>query len=145
MSPVDPEIKEMRDRLTPHKPTLDDLRRMFFLLLKDNNETFIVIDGLDECPESNDEREGVLRWLEEIVTQQFPGLHILIASRPEADIRDSMASTSVSGLPIMTDSANADIARYVAQQLEENRRLSKLNQTIKKEIENTLRKGATGM
>jgi hypothetical protein len=50
---------------------------------------YIIIDGLDECPNASgmpSPREKVLMFLEELVKLHFESLHICITSRPEVDI-----------------------------------------------------------
>ncbi|KAH9018457.1 hypothetical protein EDB84DRAFT_647789 [Lactarius hengduanensis] len=64
--------------------------------------TFIVLDALDECPDSPgipSPRHEVLELVKELVDLHLQGLHICATSRPEVDIRavlDPLASRSVS-------------------------------------------------
>src|SRR5579863_5102014 len=50
---------------------------------------YIIIDGLDECPNTSNmpsPREKVLMFLEELVKLHLDSLYICITSRPEVDI-----------------------------------------------------------
>ena len=78
---------------------------------------FIVLDALDECPDSSgipSPRNEVLQLVKELVNLDLQGLHICATSRPEVDIRailESLASRSVS---LHDESGQtADIADYV--------------------------------
>jgi len=51
---------------------------------------YIVLDALDECPNTSgipSPRELVLNLLKDLVSLQLPNLHICVTSRPEIDIR----------------------------------------------------------
>ena len=50
---------------------------------------FVIIDGLDECPNTSgmlSAREKVLMFVKDLVNLRLRDLHICITSRPEADI-----------------------------------------------------------
>ena len=52
---------------------------------------YIVIDALDECPNTSaipSSRAKVLNLLEELIKSQIPSLRICVTSRPETDIKD---------------------------------------------------------
>ena len=78
---------------------------------------FIVLDALDECPDSSGlppPRSEVLQFMKELVDLRLRGLYICATSRPEVDIRtvlEPLASRSVS---LHDESGQkADIAKYV--------------------------------
>ena len=61
------------------------------LSIPDSRRIYLVIDALDECPDSSgipSPRERVLQFLRELVELRLPNLHICVTSRPEIDIRD---------------------------------------------------------
>ena len=65
------------------------LKRM--LILPDQHPTYLIIDALDESPNTSGippPRQRVLRLLEELINLHLPDLHICVTSRPEIDIRD---------------------------------------------------------
>ncbi|KAH9034365.1 hypothetical protein EDB83DRAFT_2525174 [Lactarius deliciosus] len=92
--------------------TLQDTRRLL-----GRGPTFIVLDALDECPDSPgipSPRHEVLELVKELVDLHLDGLHICATSRPEVDIRavlEPLASRSVS-LHNQTGQ-QTDIADYV--------------------------------
>jgi hypothetical protein len=61
------------------------------LTLPDQLPTYLIIDALDESPNTSgipSPRERVLHILEELVNLRLPNLRICVTSRPEIDIRD---------------------------------------------------------
>jgi hypothetical protein len=61
------------------------------LSLPDQRPIYLVIDAIDECPNSTgipSPRERVLQLIRELVELHIPNLHICVTSRPEVDIRD---------------------------------------------------------
>ena len=61
------------------------------LTLPDLRPTYLIIDALDESPNTSgipSPRERVLHLLEELVKLCLPNLHICVTSRPEVEIRD---------------------------------------------------------
>ena len=78
---------------------------------------YIIIDGLDECPDTfgrPSPREKVLVFLERLVDIHLQNLHVCITSRPEVDIR-----TTIDRLPFRTVSLHnesgqrQDIVNYI--------------------------------
>jgi hypothetical protein len=72
------------------------------LRLPGQGSIFIVLDALDECPDSSgfpSPRDEVLQLVKELVELRLEELHICATSRPETDIRaalEPLASRSVS-------------------------------------------------
>ena len=88
------------------------------LRLPGQGPIFIILDGLDECPESpgipSSPRNEVLQLVKELVDLHLKELHICVTSRPEVDIRavlEPLASHSVS---LHDESGQkTDIADYI--------------------------------
>ncbi|KAH8980689.1 hypothetical protein EDB92DRAFT_1820498 [Lactarius akahatsu] len=86
------------------QPSDDTLKECLkeMLRLLGHGPTFIVLDALDECPDSPgipSPRHEVLELVKELVDLGLDGLHICATSRPEVDIRvvlDPLASRSIS-------------------------------------------------
>ena len=72
------------------------------LRLPGQGPIFIILDALDECPDSSEipsPRDQVLQLVKELVDLDLKSLHICATSRPEVDIRavlDPLAFRSVS-------------------------------------------------
>jgi hypothetical protein len=62
---------------------------MDMLRLEGQPAIYIIVDALDECPNTSGmptPREKVLEFLEDLVDSQLPNVHICVTSRPEFDI-----------------------------------------------------------
>jgi hypothetical protein len=60
------------------------------LTLPDQSPIYLIIDALDESPDTSgipSPREEVLQLLTELVELRLPDLHICVTSRPQDDIR----------------------------------------------------------
>ena len=65
------------------------MKQMF--RLPDRRPIYLLMDGLDECPDTSgipSPRERVLQFVKELAELRLPNLHICVTSRPEVDIRD---------------------------------------------------------
>ena len=85
-------LYESHDRGTK-QPSDDLLTRCLkqMLSITDQGQIYIIVDALDESPDSSgipSPRERVLQLLKELVELRLPNLHICVTSRPEVDIRD---------------------------------------------------------
>ena len=61
------------------------------LRLPDKRPTYLIIDALDESPNTSgieSPRDRVLHLMKGLVELRLPNLHICVTSRPEIDIRD---------------------------------------------------------
>ena len=87
------------------------------LRLPGQRQMFIVLDALDECPDSftfPSPRDEVLQLVKELVDLHLPGLHICVTSRPEVDIRAVLEPLAFRSVSLHDESGQkADIADYV--------------------------------
>ena len=78
---------------------------------------YIIIDGLDECPNTfgmPSPREKVLKFVEELVDLHLENLHICITSRLEADIKSSLDRLPFDQISLDTESGQVqDIIDYI--------------------------------
>jgi hypothetical protein len=61
------------------------------LTLPDQRPTYLIIDALDESPNTSgipSPRDRVLRFLRELIDLSLPNLHVCVTSRPEIDIQN---------------------------------------------------------
>jgi hypothetical protein len=108
---------------------------------KQFEETFIILDALDECQE----RGELLELLEEINGSGTKKLHILVTSRRERDISEALEALHATEIVLDNDVTSTDIHTHVAQQLQNDPKLRKWPVNIQEEIELALMKGAQGM
>jgi hypothetical protein len=100
----------------PSDDTLKEcLKAMLRLLAK--SPTFIVLDALDECPDTfafPSPRDEVLQLVKELVNLDLQELHICATSRPEVDIRAVLEPLAFRSISLHDESGQqADIADYV--------------------------------
>jgi hypothetical protein len=61
------------------------------LTVPDQHPTYLIIDAIDECPNTSgipSPRERVLQFVKDLVDLRLPNLHICVTSRPEIDIQN---------------------------------------------------------
>jgi hypothetical protein len=68
------------------RPTTEGLALTLQHMLRGFNQTFIILDALDECKE----REELLGLIESIVNWKLEMLHLLAASWKENDIKETL-------------------------------------------------------
>ena len=94
---------------------LECLKRM--LTLPDQLPTYLIIDALDESPNTSgipSPRERVLQLVKELVNLHLPNLRICVTSRPEVDIRDVLESLTSFRVSLHDQSGQKqDIEDYV--------------------------------
>jgi hypothetical protein len=87
------------------------------LLLPDQPPIYLIIDAVDECPNSSgipSPRERVLQLLKDLVDLQLPNLRICVTSRPEIDIRNILEPLTSCRVSLHDQSGQKkDIENYV--------------------------------
>lgn len=109
-------------------------------------ETYLVVDGLDEIPYGR-MRNDVLELLSEISTlPNAERIHILVTSRIEIDISNSLkVSHGWKHYEIQDSQVGNDIALYISSQIAAHQRLNCLPRRVKDMIKSRLINGAHGM
>jgi hypothetical protein len=100
----------------PSDDTLKEcLKQMLRLLAQ--GPTFIVLDALDECPDSSafpSPRDEVLQLVKELFDLHLPELHICATSRPEVDIQAVLEPLAFRSVSLHDESGQkTDIAEYI--------------------------------
>ncbi|KAN0139487.1 hypothetical protein V8E53_002988 [Lactarius tabidus] len=101
------------------QPSDDTLKECLkqMLRLPGQRPIFIVLDALDECPDSSGlppPRTEVLQLVKELVDLRLRGLYICATSRPEVDIRIVLEPLAFRSVSLHDESGQkADIADYV--------------------------------
>ena len=87
------------------------------LALPGQGPIFIILDALDECPNTcgiPSARKQVLNLLKDLVDLQLPNLHLCVTSRPEIDIRAALEPQAFHPVSIHDQSGQRkDIEDYV--------------------------------
>jgi hypothetical protein len=101
------------------QPSDDTLTRCLkeMLTLPDQPPIYLIIDALDECPNTSgipSHRDRVLRLVKELIDLHLPHLHICITSRPEVDIREVLEALTSRRVSLHDQSGQKkDIEDYV--------------------------------
>ena len=78
---------------------MDSLNSVVLSTKNDEQDVFIVLDGLDECPRiaehkvQSSERKEILQWLKKFC-RDHSNARTLVLSRDESDIRSSIGDTT---------------------------------------------------
>ena len=133
------------------KPTISALKECTtnMLSLPGQAPTYIIVDGLDECPNFSgtpSAREEVLELLKELVDLNLPNVHLCVASRPEMDIR--MALEPLTSLKISLHDEvgqKEDMTEYIKSVVYSDRSMGRWKEEDKQLVIHTLSDKADGM
>jgi hypothetical protein len=122
------------------QPTMASLMMTLKQMIGDSH-TFIILDALDECAE----REDLLGLMEEIQDWKLMNLHILVTSRREREIENSLRSRGSCEINIQSRVVDDDILLHIQERLEHDPKLKDWPVEVQEEIKITLMSGAHGM
>ncbi|KAJ6031800.1 NACHT nucleoside triphosphatase [Penicillium herquei] len=105
-------------------PPVDTLLALLRNFLERFCDTYILLDALDESPRDS-QREGVLKVIQVIRDWSIPGVHLLVTSRNELDIRESLNPSCGQDVPLRNSGMNRDIAEFVSYQLNNDAKLQR--------------------
>lgn len=137
-------LRQVYERPNRSAPGLDELQMILSASIKSWGKVFLLLDALDECPEDNDLRQGVLERTETLA-QNATNLNIFATSRELPQIRDSMNGLDFQILPVKTSDVDADIRAYVSSQLSRDYRFKKFGSAALAMIETTIAGKSDGM
>ena len=110
---------------------------------------YIIIDGLDECPDISgvrSAREKVLDFIDELVNLNLPNVHICVASRPEIDIRNALEPLKPLQISLHDqDGQKDDIIEYIKFIIHSDRKMKNWREDDKQLVIDTLSDKADGM
>jgi NACHT domain len=119
------------------------------LELRGQGSLYIIIDGLDECPNTSgwtSPREEVLKIMQELIELHLPYLHLSVTSRPEADIQAVLGPLSTHSMSLHDETGQAqDIATYVKSVVLSHRTMREWPDDVKELVTNTLERNGGGM
>ena len=113
---LDPYLDYHKGRNQPSDSSLAECLKQM-LTLPDQRPTYLIIDALDESPDTSgipSPRERVLQLLRELVELRLLDLRICVTSRPEIDIRDVLEPLTARRVSLHDQSRQKqDIEDYV--------------------------------
>ena len=119
------------------------------LTLPGQGELYIVVDALDECPNSSGyptPREQVLMIIQELVELRLPHVHFCILSRPEVDIREALEALAVHNVSLHEQAEqNRDISNYIESVVYSDSKMRRWREEDKQMVIKTLTENAGGM
>jgi len=133
------------------KPSEDDLMKCLkeMVTLPDHPPVYLIIDALDECPDSSgmpSPREQALCLFEELVGLSLPNLHLCVTSRPEIDIRTALEPLTPCQVSLHNQSGQKkDIIKYVTSVVHSDPKMRRWQDEDKRLVIETLSERADGM
>ena len=133
------------------KPSEDDLMKCLeeMVALPDHPPVYLIIDALDECPDSSgmpSPREQVLGLLKDLIDISSPNFHICVTSRPEIDIRTALEPLTSRQVSLHNQSGQKkDIIAYVSSVVHSDPKMRRWRDEDKKLVIDTLSERADGM
>ena len=127
------------------QPTCEELLEALYQTMASFKETFIILDALDECAD----RSELLSGIDHIMSWKDISLHLLVTSRREQEIKETLTSLGGDQASVCIDSAvvSADIRVYVHYRLRADRKLKRWQNDLEmsQEIKGTIVDKADGM
>jgi ankyrin repeat domain-containing protein 50 len=122
------------------RPTLDELSKLLQLEVRRFSKAFIVIDALDECPESKGTRDSFVAEIRKLQ----PIAHVMVTSRHISTIEREFEKAA----RVEIRASGEDVRRYLEGRIENEGRLIRLvkaDLALQETILNTIVENAKGM
>jgi len=134
-------------RKPPNKALIATMKEM--LSLPGQGQIYIVVDALDECPDTSGDpsaRQEVLGLLEELVELILPNVSICLSSRPEIDIRMALEPLASHRLSLHDEQGQReDIIKYIKSVVYSDRSMRRWKEEDKQLTIDILSDRADGM
>ena len=133
------------------KPDIDALKECLteMLNLPGQGPIYMILDGLDECPNfpgRPSAREEVLEFVEELVNLAIRNVHLCVASRPEMDIREMLEPLTSLQISLHDEiGQKEDIIKYINSVVRSDRKMRRWKEEDKILVVDTLSEKADGM
>ncbi len=119
------------------------------LKLPEQAPVYLVVDALDECPESSavlSPRAEVLALIEELVESQIPNLRMCVTSRPEIDIKDVLGPLIFRSISLHDEGGQKkDIEDYIKSVIHTHRKNKRWRAKHKQLVIDVLTDKSNGM
>jgi hypothetical protein len=133
------------------KPDIDALKKCMtdMLSLPGEAPIYIIVDAIDECPNSSgtpSAREDVLGLIEGLVGMKLSNVHLCVASRPEMDIRMVLEPLTSLKISLHDESGQKeDIIKYIKSVVRSDRNIRRWREEDQTLVIDTLSQNADGM
>ena len=131
-------------------PSDDELARCLtdLLRLPGHAPVYVIVDALDECPNTSairSPRTKVLNFIEKLIKPQY-NLHICVTSRPETDIKDVFDTLTFCSVSLHDEGGQKrDIEDYIKSVIYSHRKTRRWKAEHKQLVIDVLTKKANGM
>jgi len=119
------------------------------LALQGQAPLYIIVDALDECPDSfglRTQRQEVLEIVKELINLKHPHLHFCVTSRPEVDIRIALDPLNPYNVSLHNqDGQIKDLVKYVKSVVGSDSKMQNWPAKVKELVIDTLAKKGGGM
>jgi ankyrin repeat domain-containing protein 50 len=119
------DLDRLRDSYSAGIPPVMALIAHLRYLIQKFDQVYILLDALDESPRYG-QRDQVLDVIQKMRNWLLPGLHLLVTSRDELDIRESLSPTGNEAVAMKIAEINQDISDFISGQLATDPKLRKL-------------------
>lgn len=123
------------------QPSVLELSNILYDSMDEYERIYIILDALDECVD----RQKLLSILQRLVYSKTGNIHILVTSRSDADLEESLTPMMTAYILIESGLIEPDIRSYIQDQLRNNPKLKRWPQKVQERIESALMTGAQGM
>jgi hypothetical protein len=110
---------------------------------------FLIVDGLDECPNTDalpSPRENVLTLLGGLIKSQYPNVRICVTSRPEEDIKVILEPLTFRSISLHNEKGQKeDIEKYIKSVVNTSPKMQRWKLEHKELVIDVLTKKADGM
>ena len=133
------------------KPDVDALKKCLADMLSSSGpgQIYIIVDALDECPNSPgtpSAREDVLEFVKEMVNFKPPNVNLCVASRPEVDIRLVLEPLTTLKISLHDEiGQKKDIDEYINSVVRSDWNMRRWKEEDKQLVVDTLSSKADGM
>ncbi|KAH9178051.1 hypothetical protein EDB89DRAFT_2239757, partial [Lactarius sanguifluus] len=125
------------------------LKDMLMALSAAQLPTYIILDALDECPNTSGiptPRGHVLGLVTDLVDLRLPNLHICITSRPESDISTALRPSTSGDFSLHDQPGQKkDISEYVSSMVQSDPQMKRWREDDRKLVIDKLSEKADGM
>ncbi|KAJ5209836.1 hypothetical protein N7449_004215 [Penicillium cf. viridicatum] len=137
------DLEQLYESYKTKTPPLNALLESLRLTLSRFSESYLFIDALDESLEGPG-RDTVLSMIRRIRQWDVPSFHLLVSSRDEFDIRQSLETSEDQDISIRNEDTQCDILNFVAYELESDPKLRRWHRRHE-EIREKLAKQSEGI
>ena len=133
------------------EPSEDSLSQCLaeMLTVPEQPAMYIIIDALDECPNTSGmptAREQVLEFVKHVVNLRYPNVHICVSSRAEIDIRNILEPLAPFRVSLHDESGQkADISSYIKAVVHSDQKMQIWRGEDRQLVIDTLTNRADGM